>query len=302
MKQFKKSTIFVFTILLSTFYSNSQNLINEDFESWIDNSAFIDPEGWITLNDLSPEYGIPFTVLQSSDANEGKFAAQMQSYTFLDGNNNIDTLPAIMVYGSDISSGITYPWAKRLKTISFKYKYLPNGIDTGVMYLTVGYRDRKTNKYINQGGAYYIFSKKETTYTKINLPLYYSSNHRCDTFVFAFINSFEKVNGNRVKPGTILLIDDIDTEWEDFPAVINIEEPELEVGIYPNPAIDRIHFKGIDGNNLKAKVTDLLGRQVIDAPLENASLDISGLNPGIFHVNVYDSQGVIIGSSYFHKK
>lgn len=302
MRHFKKRTIFVFTILLSAFCSNSQNLVNENFESWIDNSAFIDPEGWITLNDLSPEYGIPFTVLQSSDANEGKFAAQLQSYTFLDGNNNTDTLPAIMVYGSDISSGITYPWTKRLKTISFKYKYLPNGIDTGVMYLTVGYRDRKTNRYINQGGAFYIFSKKETTYTKINLPLYYSTNHRCDTFVFAFINSFEKVNGNRVKPGTILLIDDIDTEWEDFPAVVNIEEPDLEVGIYPNPAIERIYFKGVDGNNLKAKVTDLLGRQVLEAQIENASVDISGLKPGIFHVYIYDSQGAIIGSSYFHKK
>jgi len=302
MNRFKKITISLLLMLLFSITSYSQNLVNEDFESWIDNSAFIDPEGWITLNDLSPEYGIPFTVLQSTDAKEGKFAAQLQSYTFLDGANNMDTLPAIMVYGSNINSGITYPWAKRLKTISFTYKYLPNGIDTGVMYLTVGYRDKRTNRYVDQGGAYYIFSKKETTYTKVYLPLYYSSNHKCDTFVFAFINSFEKTNGNRVKPGTVLLIDDIDTEWEDFPAVMNFEEPELELGIYPNPAIDQIHIKGLTGERFTGEVRDMLGRQVLKSEIADKTMDISDLIPGLFHIYIYDVQGKPVGSQYFYKK
>lgn len=282
--------------------SSAQSLVNENFETWINNSAFEDPEGWVTLNDLSPEYGIPFTVLKSSDAKEGNYAAQLQSYTFLDGNNNVDTLPAIMVYGSDINSGITYAWAKRLKTISFTYKYLPNGIDTGIMYLTVGYRNRRTNRYVDQGGAYYIFNKKETTYTKIYLPLYYTSNHKCDTFVFAFINSFEKTNGNRVKPGTVLLIDDIDTEWEDFPAVMNFEEPELELGIYPNPVIDRIFLKGLNGERFTGVVTDMLGRKVLESTIIDKSMDIIGLTPGLFHLCIYDVKGKQVGSQYFYKQ
>jgi len=302
MKRTLKFNFFLLLVFGASLTSSAQSLINENFETWIDNSAFEDPEGWVTLNDLSPEYGIPFTVLKSSDAKEGNYAAQLQSYTFLDGNNNVDTLPAIMVYGSDINSGISYPWAKRLKTISFTYKYLPNGIDTGVMYLTVGYRNRRTNRYVDQGGAYYIFSKKETTYTKIYLPLYYSSNHKCDTFVFAFINSFEKANGNRVKPGTVLLIDDIDTEWEDFPAVVNFEQPELEIGVYPNPANDRIHIKGLNGDKFNCRVKDMLGRQVMESELIDKSLDISGLVPGLFHIVIFDVHGLQVGSHYFYKQ
>jgi len=289
-------------ILIISFISYGQSIINENFEDWVDNTAFVYPDGWITLNDLSPEYGIPFTVLKSTDAKEGQSAAHMQTYTFKDGNNNTDTLPSIMVYGTDINSGVTYTWPKRLKTLSFSYKYKPNGIDTGAMYLTVGYRDRKTNRYVNQGGTYYIFTKREDTYTKVNLPLYYNSNHKCDTFVFAFINSIEKPNGNRCKPGTILIIDDIDTEWEDFPAVANLMEPDLQLGIYPNPAFDIITIKGLESATNTVQIVDFAGKVVLSETMLAETLNIENLKPGFYNLMIQAANGSFKGSTYFIKK
>lgn len=282
--------------------AKAQSLINENFESWIDNSAFIDPEGWVTFNELSPEYGIPFTVFKSTDANEGSYAAHMQTYTFVDGNNNQDTLPGIMVYGTDIGSGIPYPSTQRLKTISFVYKYKPNGVDTGVMYLSVGYRDKVTKKIVDQGGAYFIFSKKTETYTRVNLPLYYSTNHKCDTFVFAFINSFEKQNGNRPKPGTILIIDDIDTEWEAFPPMLNFTEPELKAKVYPNPATGTIHVYGIGEGIQTYRICDMHGRVVIETSTDMQELNVETLKPGLYHLSITSQNGSEMQSVYFHKQ
>lgn len=295
-----KQIFFTLLLALLSFTGYSQSLINENFESWIDNTAFIDPEGWITLNELSPEYGLPATVFQTKDAKEGQYAAHMQTYEFRDGNNNVDTLPSIMVYGSDINSGIHYPWSKRLKHISFTYKYKPNGVDSGALYITVGYRDKKTNRMINQGGTYYIFAKREDTYTKVNLPLYYSSNHKCDTFVFAIINSAERAGGNRCKPGTILIIDDIDTEWEDFPAVANITQPELSFGVFPNPAKDIVFFKGLEPGAYQASLTDLSGKKVLETKVEDR-IDVASLKPGMYLIQLKAENGNFVGSHYFIK-
>lgn len=289
------------TLTFLSFFSNSQSLTNENFESWIDNSAFIDPEGWVTLNDFNAEYGLPITVVKTTDAKEGQYAAHMQTFTFVDGNNNTDTLPALMVYGTDINSGVTYSWSKRLKTISFTYKYKPNGIDTGVMYLTTGYRDRKTNTYITHGFAFYLFTKKEETYTKVNIPVFYASNHKCDTFSLVFANSIETTK-NRNKPGTILIIDDIDTEWEEFPAVAISEIEEVELGLYPNPATDLIHIKGLSPGFHTAKIVDITGKTVLSELLMNESLNIENIKPGFYYLIIQSTDGTYSGSNYFIKK
>lgn len=280
--------------------SSAQNLDNENFESWIDNTAFIDPEGWVTLNDLSPEYGIPFTVLQSNDAKEGQYAAHMQTYTYLDGNNNADTLPSYLFYGSNIGAGITYPWAKRLKMMSFYYKYKPNGIDSGAFYVSTGYRNKATGKIINNGFGYYRFAKREDSYTKVNIPLYYSSNHKCDTIVLAFINSIES-RGNRHKPGTILLLDDIDTEWEEFPPVVNVTVPELEIGVYPNPTSDIIHIKGLEPGKYSVKVIDISGKIIMADNLTDDSMNIQELKKGLYQLVINSEKGDYFGSCYFYK-
>lgn len=290
----------VLLLCLLGFISYGQSLINENFESWIDNTAFIDPEGWITLNDLSPEYGIPYTVLKSTEAMEGQYAAQMESRTFKI-DTYTDTLPGVLFYGSNIFAGINYPWTKRIKKISFNYKYKPNGIDSGAFYFVVGYKNKQTGKYVQNGVAYFLFTKKVESYTKVELPVYYNSNNKCDTVVIAFMNSIES-RKNRHKPGTILLIDDIDTEWEDFPPMSIMNEPETTFGIYPNPASDIIYIKGLTSNNYTAKIMDVTGKTVLTENLIDDSINIEKLKPGLYHLYIQSFDGLYSGSTYFIKK
>ena len=97
---------FVFLILIAGSITDTcaQNLINENFESWENNTAFEEPEGWVTRNDLYPEFGVPFTVEKSTDASEGNYAAKLITSTFFDGTRTL-IIPSAMVYGQDINAG-----------------------------------------------------------------------------------------------------------------------------------------------------------------------------------------------------
>ncbi len=296
-----KNILLLLTSFLAVLHTNSQSLVNEDFESWIDNTAFIDPEGWVTLNDFNAEFGLPVTVIKSTESENGMYAAHMQTFTFVDGNNNTDTLPAAMVYGTDINGSLQYPWSKRLKTISFYYKYKPNGADTGIFFLSVGYRDKKNNRLVDQGGAFFIFTTEQKNYTKVSLPLYWSSNYKCDTIKIAFLNSLEKANGNRNKPGTILLIDHVSTEWENFPVVAIQPNPESEIKVFPNPAEDRLFISGWSDPSSEVVVTDLQGRVIKKGTLETNAIDITALKSGMYMISLLSSENETV-QKYFYKK
>ncbi|MCB0448170.1 MAG: T9SS type A sorting domain-containing protein, partial [Gelidibacter sp.] len=55
-----------------------------------------------------------------------------------------------------------------------------------------------------------------------------------------------------------------------------------QFSIYPNPAKNSLNFKGFN-ENLEVSVFDILGKQVMTTSLSmNQSLDISGLNNGMY--------------------
>lgn len=56
------------------------------------------------------------------------------------------------------------------------------------------------------------------------------------------------------------------------------------VNLYPNPASDEILVKGLSGFN--AEVFDLSGRKLNGISNSGASINISGLNPGIYVVHI----------------
>lgn len=73
-----------------------------------------------------------------------------------------------------------------------------------------------------------------------------------------------------------------------------IEETNTsEMSIYPNPAVDRIYIKG--GKNTVlwiAKIIDVSGRKVIEAPVINNSIDVSTVSSNsIYIVEIYDELG-----------
>ena len=279
----------------------AQELINGNMETWIDNSAYTYPEGWATLNELRPEYGWPFTVFRTSDAAEGQSAAMLKTGTFVNFDGRKDTIPSYMVYGSSYSSGVHYPWTKRLKSISFMYKFIPAGFDTGMFYVNIGYRDRKQNKMITEGGVSLLIVNPQATYKRVTIPISYFYGYPADTLVMVFVNSIRRVGGNKPKPGTLLYLDDFKTEWDNFPLTVNIMA-EKPWGIYPNPADDLLFFEGQEIQNSRISINDISGKLVLQGELNQSALNVSGLLPGCYLIHLTSHDGAFLGNRLFYKK
>ncbi|MGB5943119.1 MAG: T9SS type A sorting domain-containing protein [Leeuwenhoekiella sp.] len=92
-----------------------------------------------------------------------------------------------------------------------------------------------------------------------------------------------------------------------FRAAENFEVPQSifseiviadSLKIYPNPAKDRLYFKGLeDGKDLRINIYDVLGKLVIDSNVSNQNisngLDISKLNRGIYLVKMDDGSQTV---------
>jgi len=78
-------------------------------------------------------------------------------------------------------------------------------------------------------------------------------------------------------------------------SAIGIDESEamIEFGIYPNPASDLIHFVTNYDVPVQFNIIDFNGRVVFSGSAENNSeIDVSGLNRGIYFVQVPELIGV----------
>lgn len=67
-----------------------------------------------------------------------------------------------------------------------------------------------------------------------------------------------------------------------------------KIKIYPNPASDKIFVEGINQENLNAEFITLEGRVILNKNLNSDnSIDISGLNSGIYFVTIKSNQNKI---------
>ncbi len=74
----------------------------------------------------------------------------------------------------------------------------------------------------------------------------------------------------------------------------NIGMPHINL-VYPNPAHSKL-FIGLNDKNITVKITTLSGRILINQKLQNNSLNISKLNPGIYMIEINDGE-----KAYFSK-
>jgi hypothetical protein len=75
-----------------------------------------------------------------------------------------------------------------------------------------------------------------------------------------------------------------------------------QIAIYPNPGIDILNIKGVDGVEYAVQIVDMQGRiLLVDTyAFERGSLDISSLSSGMYNVIITDNTS-IIGSKKFIK-
>lgn len=73
---------------------------------------------------------------------------------------------------------------------------------------------------------------------------------------------------------------------------IGIDENELNVAIYPNPATDILHVQG--GANLSYEISDYVGRTLLAGPVIDEKVSVSSLRPGQYVLRLTDGQKATI--------
>jgi len=89
-------------------------------------------------------------------------------------------------------------------------------------------------------------------------------------------------------PGTVILSLKTaeDTSSNDIETA---PEPAEETFIYPNPAVDRIHFKNLNSTEAQVTIYDLQGKVVLSRKLDSDVMDVSSLARGIYIVKLLDN-------------
>ena len=89
------------------------------------------------------------------------------------------------------------------------------------------------------------------------------------------------------------------------PSAIKDNEFKIsEISIYPNPASDYIILSCEKSEDGYIKILDHLGRIVSQEKTEGSreiSIDISGLNTGLYFVRLMDDAGGVVGKGKFVK-
>ena len=73
---------------------------------------------------------------------------------------------------------------------------------------------------------------------------------------------------------------------------IGIDENELNVAIYPNPATDALHIQG--GANLNYEITDYVGRTLLSGPVIDEKVSVNSLSPGQYVLRLTNGQKAAI--------
>ena len=80
----------------------------------------------------------------------------------------------------------------------------------------------------------------------------------------------------------------------DFCIALSInDQNKKDVELYPNPASEKVYFKGLD-NYTKVSVYDLFGRLILKNKTNENSLDISELESGIYYFEFYVQENKIV--------
>ena len=69
---------------------------------------------------------------------------------------------------------------------------------------------------------------------------------------------------------------------------IGIDENELNIAVYPNPATDILHVQG--GDHLKYEITDYVGRKLLVGPVIDDKVNVTALRPGQYVLKLTDGQ------------
>jgi hypothetical protein len=283
-----KRILFFLNALLISFHSIAQ-IPNAGFETWISAGSFEDALDWTSFNQYT-QFASVTTVSKTNDAHSGTFAARTETISFFNSlTGTQDTVPGIMITGTDILSPVTgFPFSFRPDSMSAWFKYAPAGADfAGIGVILSKWNSSSGARDYIASGEISIFSAA-ANYTYDSAPLSYFMPDVPDT-AFIYISSS---NGSIAFPGSVLIVDDI--SFVTLVGIEKIKSNSFDAVAFPNPANENIRFHLPYASEYLITIFDVTGKQIktfcshgnyfLDA-------DVSAYESGLYLFTISETQG-----------
>jgi hypothetical protein len=274
----------------------AQTIPNGTLDSWATRNGVESPTNWLTTDDLLGGFLRTGTVVKTTTAHGGAYAAQLQTVSL----PGVGAVPGILILGNSLRSSASLPgglpFTARPRSLQFYYQLQGSQAlaDSAAMVVVLTRRISGTTTVI--AGGSYDFPALASSYTLVTVPLQYASGLAPDSVSMVFFSGNTQV----VTAGAVLRIDDI--TFTGTATATRDAALAAQLRIAPNPSPDgRYLLSSADPALLAAPLTvlDATGRIVrhdespAPARLPERTLDLSELPAGIYTVQFDTPRGLI---------
>lgn len=288
-----KKLVILFLALLSVKSLVAQNIPNAEFELWVAQSGYDDPQNWATGNILSNILlgSSPISVFKETTEKHGGAAAVKIITVKMNPGVATGYLPndtiGIAFTGKfvAVSPYLQYGFADTIRhtALNFYSKYTPSGTDTGYAFVYLLKRNGAVRDTI-ANGIQKITSSGSWVLSTVTLN-YLVPVTKPDTTVIVFSSS------GYINPqvGSTLYVDDVS-----FINPVGISDNRAiadQILVYPNPASNLIYFSAKTEYvmEIEIELSDMMGRKLESFPVKNkntGTINIENLSPGIYFYKI----------------
>lgn len=257
--------------------SFAQLLPNGDFESWYMHPVFEveEPTGWTTSNIAAASVGLNANVTKTGDAHAGSYGVRLE--TILDADN--EAFIGAAIFSGDISGTPT--------KCSGYYKGDFEGSDEPGIGVIV------KSGVFPVGGADYVFTESQGSYTYFEFTLEYFLEMPPDSVLVTIFTDFQD-EGNE---GTVLLLDDLT-----LTTTSGIEPlfEEVAIQLSPNPARDQMQVSvPMDEGITNFTIISTAGQHLANYSLQGEQTIHFNLSAGIYYYELRNQQNQVINVGRF---
>lgn len=291
----KKPIIVVLLFFLSNI-SFGQVFPNSSFESWSNQGLYETPEPWNTPDSITSQFGI-ITVSKSPDAYYGNYSARLETKELL----GVYPIPGLLTlaefsinaeeFSYEIMGGLALK--ENVSKLTGMYKYEGADGDSASIIIYNFKRD-STNEIDTIGfGIGSLPDASEWTLFTVNMENL--NNHIPDTFNVVILSS----SGPDFKTGSILYVDSLAIEINT--GIINLENNQIKVNVYPNPTTEFIQFetKGFEKGR-QISIYNTVGSLItsIDFSNGNTKFSVENFPPGHYSYQITNNKSIINSGSF----
>jgi hypothetical protein len=298
MKKIFSIGVFVCCIILN---NNAQP--NPSFENWVTAFNYEVPESWQTLNFLQftlPPNPLSVTKAVGIDVHSGNYALKLKTIqiTTNPAPQILDDTMGLIFTGLINISPVYYkqgfPYTSRPDKLTFWFKYLPVGSDTGGVRVQLKKYYDSTTHIVGQGE---VNINQNLTYTQLVVDITYNTDDIPDTCSIIFASS-KSIQVARV--GSVLYVDDV--ALSGWVGIDEHQKPTEKVTVFPNPAKDNITFELKMEEAKSIRINDIAGKKIDVFFINNSNVTIntSGYQQGIYLYEIVDKNNELLTKGKFN--